>query len=64
MVALRDDEGDTMQGVEMGVGEWRGDTNEEFRISQVLDGVDSNATLRLTLFLALLQMVSISSKEP
>lgn len=39
------------------------DTNVEFRILQELDGVDPNATIRLTLILALPQMVSIPQRS-
>ena len=47
MVALRDDEGDTMHGVHEGVEMGRQDTDEVCMVSQELDGVDMNATLRL-----------------
>jgi hypothetical protein len=65
MVAIRDDNRDTMQDVELGGGVRmeEEDTNVEFRILQELDGVDPNATIRLTLILALPQMVSIPQRS-
>ena len=65
MVALRDNDRDTMHDVESGGG-WRmqeEDTNVEFRILQELDEVDPNATIRLTSILALPQMVSIPQRS-
>ena len=55
MMALKYDEGDTMHGVHEGVGMEEQDTDRVCRVSQDLDGVDPNATLRLTSILALPQ---------
>lgn len=45
MMALRDDEGDTMQGVHEGMRMGEQNPNEVYRILQELDGVDPNASL-------------------
>ena len=63
MVALKDDEEDTMQGVHEGVEMGEQDTDGVCTVSQELDGVDPNATLRLTSILALPQTVSIPRRN-
>ena len=45
MVALRDDEGDTIQGVHEGMRMGEKNPNGVCRILQELDGVDPNAAL-------------------
>ena len=63
MVVLRDDEGDTMQTMHEGVEMGAQPTNKVCMISQELDGVDVNETLRLTSILTLPQTMAIPRRN-